>query len=382
MNISIKLLSLAAPLALLSVASLTAATTWTGASNSDWNTAANWSNGLPNVNTSSTWPATVALDGAVVNMSAAGSGRKIQISGNGAVAPTLNITQNFTVNYNQFTVGGVDADGAAAAGYQGIVNHTAGILSIGGPAGTRRLRIAGSGVAVGDATSSYNFGGLSGSAPSLIIDGGVDGSILLGDGLGETGNLNLSGFGAIDVSGVLRAARANGTANIDVTGGNLTLDFGVFEMSEFAGAETNLNATIDSTGFSTINVAGATSFGEGDAFFNLSLGGDFSATLGETFTIVSSAGFGLLQNQTVAEFTNVAAGSTLVVDGYSFLADYDAGDFTLEVTAIPEPDTYALLAGLGALCLIMLRRDRCCGRCFDYAASRNRRSRGYGAASA
>jgi len=357
MNNTAKLLSLAAPLALLSVASLTAQTTWTGAVDNNWNNASNWTSGTPDTNTN-TVRAIVALDGANLTMSTNGSGRLVQISGNGAVGPTLNMTEDFVTTFSSFSVGSVDETGAAAAGYNGTVNHTSGAFSISGSAGTRRLSIAGAGGAA-TGTGTYNFGGLAAaSSPSLTLSGGTDVDIILGSSSGETGNFNLSGFGTVNVSGTLRAAQFNGDANINIVGGNLDINVNAFEMSQFAAGDTNLNVTMDSTGFSTINVAGATSFGEGDAFFNLSLGSGFSASLGETFTIVSSDSFGLLQGQTVAEFTNVADGDTVTVDGYSFLAGYDAGDFTLQTTVIPEPGTYALLAGMGALCSIMLRRRR------------------------
>jgi len=328
-------------------------TTWTGTTSNDWNTAANWSNGVPN--DPNNWPVIIDLDGAVVNMSAPGSGRDIRVSGNGTTAPVLNITEDLSVSFNQFTVGSVDSSGAGATGYNGIVNHTSGTLSIGGTSGTRRLRVAGAGSG-GGGTSTYNFGGASSSAPVLDISGGANGDVLLGNGSSETGNLNLSGYGTFGLSGDLEVARANGTANIGIVGENLSINVGGnLEFSEFGSSESFLNVTIDSAGFSTINVTGNTSFGLGDADFNLSLN-SFTPTVGATYTIISSTGFTDLQSSGNTTFSNVADGSTISAGGTDFVASYSSGDFVL--TVVPEPEAAGLGIALAAVALVSLRRRR------------------------
>jgi hypothetical protein len=109
-----------------------------------------------------------------------------------------------------------------------------------------------------------------------------------------------------------------------------------------------------------------------DAASGISLSGP-GGTLGGPLTIVATWDFanntmtldmGGLNVSTITPAANMAA-SIGTITGFqmrsqSFVAgDYlDMDSFTIETTAVPEPSTFALLAGLATLGLVMYRRRR------------------------
>lgn len=331
---------------------LMAQTIWTGATNNDWNTETNWSAGLPG---SITPTPTIAADGAVVNMSGPVITRSTVVSGNGTTAPVLNITQNFINAYSAFIVGA----NATATGYSGVVNHTSGTVSINGTSGTRRLQIGYTGISTGTGNGTYNFGGASETAP--VLD--VGGSILLGGRPGEKGVLSLSGFGTLNQGSLstdhFQMSSFNGASTLEVIGGDLSINLANnLILAGSGGGTATLSATLTASGFSTINVGGGVQLDNGagglNALFVLNLNG-FSGTIGQKITIIDAnaafTGNGV--------FGNVADGSTISAGGYDFLADYDTvnHDFTLEVSAIPEPGTVGFV-GVAIGLLVLLRRRR------------------------
>jgi hypothetical protein len=334
-------------LLLLGLAQISTAqnTTWTGAVDDDWNTPENWSDGVPVIAAGAT--ATIAADGANVTMSAPGVSRALLVAGNGAIAPVLNITQNLTNNLSRVRVGG---DSDVAGGCGGTINHTAGTLLIGGGAGNRDLHIAvkmtettdTAGGTVGS-SGTYNFGGESSDSPTLDVLG----SIVVGGRPGESGVLSLSGHGTLeqgggDANGHVIINNANGEGTLNVTGGNLNINLAnnlVF--GKFGAGLSILNATIDSTGISTITVGGDVSFGGNNlkrTQFNLFLDG-VTPAVGSTYTIIRAGG-----NFTTSEganspnhFGNVADGDILTVNGINFEARYnsDANGSTFDLTVVP-----------------------------------------------
>jgi len=329
---------------------LAQATVWTGgASTSDWNTADNWDNGVPvGVGGAS---ATIALDGANVTMSAAGVSRDLTVSGNGTTAPVLNITQNLTNNFSRIHVGS-DASGTD---FRGTVNHTAGTLLIGGGSGSRDLHIATRAGSTGsNSTGTYNFGGVSATAPKMDIQGNIS----MGNRSGETAFLNLSGHGEVDVGGNLNMSLANGDSTFRVEGGNLDINIAGNLAVRNAGAGwARVQAVIDDTGFSTINVGGDVTFftttNPTRGRFELELGAGYTHTLNTVYTIIDANSF-------AAEFGNVANNDILTVGGNEFRANYVTGgtgeQFT--ITAIPEPSSVVLVLGALATAVAMRRRIR------------------------
>lgn len=304
--------------------SLKAATIWTGgASTTDWNTPGNWDNGLPS---DSNQPVTIAADGANVTMSAAGVSRSLTVSGNGTTAPILNITQNLSNNFSQVTIGSSSAD---SNNFSGTVNHTSGTLLIGGGSGMRRLIIAASaGVSVSGNNGAYSFGGILATAPILSVTDGFS----IGRRPGESGTLSLSGYGTISTASTSVMSQLNGSSILNVTGGNHSINLATgispgttgFSMANSGGGLAIINATIDSTGFSTINIGGDVDFGGNNLTrtqFNLSLD-NFAPTVGSTFTILSATGNFV---GTQGRFGNVANDDILTVDGIDFRANYNTG---------------------------------------------------------
>lgn len=303
-------------------------TTWTGAINNDWNTSGNWDNGLPN-----TVPNTVIdLDGADVTMSAGANASNILISGTGTTAPTLNITENLSAS-SVVRVG----SNSAGSNFRGAVNHAAGTFT----ASSALLIGAGAGSNTSGNEGNYQFGGTQADAPTLSAL-----SVRLGDRVGETGTLALSDYGTFGTTSNLDLSLFNGTSTFSVSGGDLAITVGGdMRMSFSGGGSVTVNATLTSSGFSTINVGGNVLFDNGsggnNTDFNLALDG-YSGAINDTIVIIDAATFSGFQ-----QFGNVADGDTLAIDGYEFLADYDTvnGDFSLVVTAVPEPSSGMLLVG-------------------------------------
>lgn len=322
---------------------LGAQTVWEGTNGNDWNTAANWSNGVP---TSST-AVTIALDGANVTMSAAGNTANMTVSGGGATTPTLNITQNLSTN-GSLTVGS-----AGGTGYKGIVNHTAGTVQT---TGVGRLYIAYD----GSGSGTYNFGGAEPTAPIATIGG----SVIMGHNTTDNGLLSLSEYGTISGNDFVMSS-SNGTSEWRVSGGNLDIDFaGKLSISHSGFGTATLRAIIDNTGFSTINFGGNVEFGRLDLTANssrfvLELGNGYAHVPGTEFMILDAVG----DFTRHAEFGQVngsvyTPGASFTVDGYEFSAAYLTGENVnsqFVVTAIPEPSSLLLL-GLIAPILVLRRR--------------------------
>jgi hypothetical protein len=327
-------------------------TVWTGATDNDWNTAGNWDAGVPNAVTD----ATIDLAGADVTTSATGNAvDDLTVSASGGTA-TLNISGG-SLQTNETVLLGT-SDGVGTGTYAGVINHTSGSLSIttGTPGlGNRDLRIATGDNDGSTLTATYNFGGSDAvTAPTFLNDSR---RVLIGQRQNHTGNLNMSGFGTFNSRGMI-VSQFNGSATWSIVGGNLDLDIGVdgitFVVSPSGDA--TVAATIDGTGFSTIDVAGTVEFNDGGGtndgtFFELDLGTGYTHIGGTEFQIINAAG-GFIGD---GEFKNVSDGDILTVDGNEFLADYDNGIFSVTALPIPEPGSLGLIATGGVLLLARRR---------------------------
>jgi hypothetical protein len=321
---------------------------WTGDVNSDFNTAGNWENDILPNNSGDTQ---ISKSGANVTMSAAypptGVISNLWVGGSGT-APTLNISHNLSINTvgsRTLRVAAVDDTVSTA----GVVNHTAGTLS------AQRLFV-GAGIAQPATgitrTATYNF---TGGAISLT------GDFQIGEYNRITAAMNMSGNGSLTVGGIAKMNRFAGDASLSITGGNLTINFNdgftIMENTSNSGSAT-INATIDGTGFSTINVTGDVLFNNiadttNRAFFNLALGSGYVHTLDTVFTVINATG-----NFTgLGGFGNVANNDILTVGGNEFRANYVTGTGTqFTLTAIPEPATVTLLVGFLMIGLLAFRR--------------------------
>jgi hypothetical protein len=321
---------------------LHADTVWTGAINNNFSTAGNWTNGAP----SGTQIAWITNSGANVTMTNASPAAMthVYVTGTGT-APTLNISQNFSMNTTASR--SLYVGGGNASGLSGTVNHTAGTLT------GQRIAIASSTntATITGRSGTYNF---SGGAISL----GAASYIQVGARPGETGNFNLSGTGSV-TSDQLVLGLYNGNGNVKVEGGGLTLNFGQLNMAgSYAGnGSTKIEAVLTGTGFSTINVATNVIFdfgsGSNGTEFQLSLGSGFVYSGNTTYTIIDAAG----DFTGYGRFGNVTNNQVLTVDGKQFIANYitGAGNDKFTLTTIPEPTTVGLFV-ISAAGLMVARR--------------------------
>jgi len=332
----------------------TAPVSWTGgAVESSWSSSSNWQSSGINVTPDVTSLVTISTPGAIVDANGVtNSSNTVTLQGDitAGLAPVLNISNSgtFYMNGGSFYVGN-----SAVANSGGVINITAGVVqrdtistdNLGG-------YIGGSGAAT-NCSGTFNLGGVTGA--NATFNGGSGGQIkLAGGGAGETGVMNFTGYGSFSIE-QLACARSGGNATINVTGGNLSLNItagsnGLTLNDGNAASVCHLNYTIDSTGVSPFHTTQLSIGAGGGSYFTLTLGTGFSATVGQQFAIIIDSG------TRTGTFTGLSEGGTISTDGYTFSASYTstygggANDFVLTTTAVPEPQTFALMfAGLGML---------------------------------
>ena len=291
-------------------------TYWTGAVNNDFNTAGNWDAGLPGASVRGH----ITNSAANVMTSAGIALTHTYVQGTG-VAPTLNISHDFGIAANAYLFLGGGADNQS-----GVVNHTAGAFTAG------RLYCAAADTGTGSNRSgTYNFSG-----GSIFVVTQVS----IGQRIGDTGALNLSGTGSFSCQDLF-IALYNGVGTLRVEGGNLVNHIaGDLKMSPYGGGSSTIEAVLDGAGFGTINVDGNVQFDNGttanSTLFNLSLGAGYMHVPGTVYTIIEAAAFTQL-----GVFGNVADGQVLSIAGDNFEARYtnDAtAKFTLTALAVPATE--------------------------------------------
>lgn len=157
----------------------------------------------------------------------------------------------------------------------------------------------------------------------------------LGGGASESFTFSVSYTATTDGS-TTGTPQFNGFGNVSVTGG---------DNNQVDGAET-LTATIalDSSTFAGLSL---------DGFFEVRAGG---VGAGETGTFSYDGGFfGITEAAKTAEL-NPLDGITEVTLSVDNPMNFEG--FRAQFTAVPEPSTYALIAGTFTLALIMIRRRR------------------------
>lgn len=185
------------------------------------------------------------------------------------------------------------------------------------------------------------------AALSFVNNGTVDaqvGTIQLPASFSNAGRL--TGDGTLQTSGVLTnngtlAPGSTGTGTLALTGGSLT---------QAAGATFEVDLT-SLAAFDLLTVGGAAAL---DGTLALNCLGACSFALGDSFTILDASGAlsGSFANVTLSGFGSGA---------FSVLYDLPTASVRLlvteAVTAVPEPETYALLlAGIAAVGLVVRRR--------------------------
>ena len=280
----------------------------------------------------------------------------LYVSGTGT-APIL----NFNVGRQCYLNNGQLNVGSGGNNYGGTVNLNYGILDgfYNGSTNILNLNIAAQTGSFVNATGTMNFG--NDTAPTGITmpsylggTAGAGGAVNVGQHAGENGTLLLHGYGtfttyntygssagkvayatttfnASNGIGSIVIAGNGGIGTLSVTGGHLTIGTGALTLGANGGIA-YLNVTIDASGISPITATTGISLGTG-SFFNLALGSDFSATMGQSYTILSSAN-GVISGV----FSNLADGGLYTANGYAFVANYgnnSSKTFTLTVTKVP-----------------------------------------------
>ena len=233
--------------------------------------------------------------------------------------------------------------------YTGVTTLSAGTLSVG---------------TIGNGGVAGNLGQATNAAANLVFDGGT----LQYTGATASTNRNFT-------------INASKTATFDVTTNNLTV----------SGASTTTTGSLTKIGAGTLTLTGANTHTGATAVNAGTLAtsgtgtfgaGDVNVAASATLTFGNNASIGDLATLTFANTSNIALGfsgaETLgavydsVTATYLTAGTYDAtqlntyfggisaftGSGSLTVSAIPEPATYAVFAGLGVLGLAAYRRRR------------------------
>lgn len=144
-----------------------------------------------------------------------------------------------------------------------------------------------------------------------------------------------------------------GAGALHMAGGTLDIA-GVLDVADPA---STLGFNLTATGFQGITAAGALFDGT-----NLTIGLGFQPEIDDLFVLIDVAGTGLISGELAYDGTLLGEGDTfLVTDGafeQLFSVTYGQDGNNLAITAIPEPSAWALLLGVGAIGLVVLRRRR------------------------
>lgn len=188
------------------------------------------------------------------------------------------------------------------------------------------------------------------NAGSLLVNGSITSAVIANAGTfggsgSSTANITIgtgSGAGAIFAPG-------NNTVGTFTTTGSVSL---------LADATYALEFNSSTASFDKIVAAGL-SIASGAHLTLTDLGTSTALTAGTQFTIFDNT-----SGSITGTFLGLADGQTITVGLNTFVINYNVGtgsnDIVLTVSAIPEPSTYAMLAGVLALGAAICRRTRVC----------------------
>ncbi len=304
------------------------------------NDGANWSNGLP---TPSTNPGTVNLN-SIWNTGSTLTDWHVNFTG-GSIGTDSTGTRTFSGGVQTFNGGSLDFSGRAVA-------------------------------TTGSADTTVNTGGLfrGGSATITNSTFTVSGGQLVGvNQFGGSGDINVNGTTVFNLNSGTVIAGQNGTAGN--FGNNATTPGGVWNLNGGTLTAYTLRYRDVSTMVLGGTTAGSATFTNGwagtnhtqsNVRINWLTGSLMALTIGVDdwaenewvanrmfFNGQSSMDFGGL---TWADATNSSVG----LGGGTYF-DWDGSTNTLALAVVPEPSTYALLAGVAGLGSLAVRRHRRCG---------------------
>lgn len=203
------------------------------------------------------------------------------------------------------------------------------------------MTFSGSGTTILSGTNTYT-GATTVSAGTLSVTG----SLASGSAVSVASGSTLRGTGTI--GGTTTIASGGTLAAGTSTSAIGTLTFSSTLDTSAASVSLKLNST--SGTFDLITSSGAVTLGSA----TLSL-----SDIGSGSWTGTSSAFSILHGASIAgTFSGLSDGSSIVVGSNTFTINYTATDVTLTVSAVPEPSTYAVIAGLGVLALAGCRRRR------------------------
>lgn len=198
---------------------------------------------------------------------------------------------------------------------------------------------------------NHFIGGSSGTGTLNLSSGSLTGTtgsqvrFYLGSNAGGTGNLNITG-GTINDQSVRLLMNTGGTANFSLTGSTASVSFNDWYMGN---GTTNINLTADASGISLLNSS-----------FWQDQGGTQNLVVDLTnYDIVNGTSMDII-DVGFASFDETIFESVTVLGGTADFAYTADGSGTLvslnNISVVPEPSTYALIAGMMGLVAVMLRR--------------------------
>ncbi len=273
-----------------------------------------------------------------------------QVSAGNATANIGTMTGNLTVSAGNFTAGTVTLASSSAASVRNA---------------TGNLTVSGGTVSVaGDVTTGIRTGGTGALTSTVSVSGGtlaIGGNLAEGAVTGGSGSMTST----VNLSG----------GTLDMTRGNISVDTFNFTggtLKNVASFTGNLNAQNSATlgfdnvdgSFTATTLAGSLTLGA-SSNLSLSLANGFTPVSG--FMLIDNDGTGDSIAGTFATVNGVAfdGGNSFNLTNntgtYNFTLNYaggDGNDLVATLNAVPEPSTYAVLAGVLTLGFSVWRRRR------------------------
>ncbi|HEY9249752.1 MAG TPA: autotransporter-associated beta strand repeat-containing protein, partial [Rariglobus sp.] len=300
---------------------------------------------LANLGTGSATSGTVSFGGT-------GSGATANVVITGGAISSFTLT-NAGTGYTGATPVTFTTTGSTGAAATAILSS----ITLDGPANT----IGGSGnfminAAIANGTSSGGFSKIGAGSVTLNGVNTYTGGTTVSDGTLALGNAGaLSGTGSVAVNG---GTLASSVANVNLGTGDVSMSSGTLSAGGTAAGSFTLAADKNFT-----TSGGTLAFDVGTGFDRII--GSGTGTFGLTNTTLAlTLGTGFAYTSTYALFSGFSGGSDsgLIITGYdsaNWIADLSSsGILSFTSSAIPEPSTYAVLAGAALLGFAALRRRR------------------------